>query len=274
MSLRTFTIENEIDDQSLELRCDITDNAKIASALSKNDIRILSQLANSSNSALLGEIEIDDNNYISVVVKPAMYENPLFDFEWGTLSKREVCAFELSKALGWDIVPETVLRDVDNMESSVQLFIPHDPREHYFTFSKANKDIMEMFAVFDYLINNADRKAGHILREVTESFKFSVNEKNDQKQLPGKHFFGIDHGLCFNVEDKLRTVIWEFSEQAISEHLIQDISKNFNKIETAIDPYLSKHEIEKTILRVEQLLMNPFHRALDANPRAFPWPLV
>jgi hypothetical protein len=72
----------------------------------------------------------------------------------------------------------------------------------------------------------------------------------------------------------LRTVIWEFSEAQISEQLLEDIAKSFNNFEQVLNPYLNDHEIEKTVLRAEQILMNPFHRALDANPRAFPWPLV
>lgn len=287
MTLRTFSVLNESNkDQSLELRCDLIDSEVSLNAISTSDIRIIGQLSNSSNGALLGEIAVEDE-LISVVVKPSMYENPLVDFEWGTLAKREVAAFELSKLLGWNLVPQTVLRDVENMESSVQLFVPHDPREHYFTFAKSNTESMEVFAVFDYLINNADRKAGHILSEKNESFSFSIStivSEDDGLEISKKpdavmrkdttKFYGIDHGLSFNVEDKLRTVIWEFSEQAITEKILEDISKVFNNFEKILTPYITEHEIEKTILRAEQILMNPFHYALDANPRAFPWPLV
>ena len=290
MTLRTFTIENEDASTNLVLRCDVIDHKKIAKALKENQIRIIGELSNSSNGALLGEIEVGENDLISVVIKPAVHENPLIDFEWGTLVKREVAAFELSKALGWDIVPLTVLRDVENMECSVQIFIPHDPREHYFTMAKNNSDVMEKFCVFDYLTNNADRKAGHILQEQSESFSFkpappSDEDENDEvvhitpHQLKNSsndmnRFYGIDHGLTFNVDDKLRTVIWEFSETQISEQFLEDIAKSLNSFEEILKPYLSDHEIEKTILRAEQILMNPFHRALDAYPRAFPWPLV
>jgi hypothetical protein len=121
--------------------------------------------------------------------------------------------------LDGDIVPLTVLRDVENMECSVQVFVPHDPREHYFTMAKNHSDVMEMFCVFDYLTNNADRKAGHILLEQTESFSFKpappIVEDGDEEVVhitPTKlknnsngndRFYGIDHGLTFNVDDKL-----------------------------------------------------------------------
>ena len=274
---RTFMIESDNQDtQNLELQCDVVEQKLLKDAIMENKIQVIGQLSNSSNGALLGEITLEDQKF-SVIIKPSMYENPLIDFEWGTLSKREVAAYELSSLLAWNIVPMTVLRDVENLECSVQLFIPHDPRQHYFSLTKFYKEDMERFAVFDYLINNADRKAGHILAEENESFILKLQSTQDESILDpisNKNLFGIDHGLSFNVEEKLRTVIWEFSEQQISQHLLVDISNSFNSIERILKPFLNKHEIEKTILRAEQLLMNPYHKALDGNSRAFPWPLV
>lgn len=294
--MRTFTIhppQGESDHDILQLRCDHIDVADAFVALGTDDIRIIGQLANSSNGALLGEIETDDKK-ISVVVKPSMYENPLYDFEWGTLAKREVAACEMSQLLGWNLVPPTVLRDVNDMEASVQLFIPHDPRQHYFTLSSGNRDVMEKFVVFDYIVNNADRKGGHILKEESESFELFLDQDGqDDGDSPPRsraktqrtlsdasptststHLYGIDHGLTFNVEDKLRTVIWEFAEEPITEKLLEDVNGALPHMAERLSPLLSAHEVEKTIERVEKILVNPFHRALDANERAFPWPLV
>ncbi|HMS25644.1 MAG TPA: hypothetical protein PKB15_08180 [Acidimicrobiia bacterium] len=312
MTLRTFTIHPTTSqdsasdqDETLILRCDTIDFSDACIALGTGEIKIIGQLSNSSNGALLGEIENGDTK-ISVVVKPAMYENPLYDFEWGTLAKREVGAYEISHLLGWNIVPPTVLRDVRDMQSSVQLFIPHDPREHYFTLSPGRRDIMEKFAAFDYIINNADRKGGHILAEKTDSFELflepdvssdsavtsmtelsaddrvasrfhatqhTLNEDGSPSQSTS-HLWGIDHGLSFHIEDKLRTVIWEFSEEPISISLMDDVNRIHAHVKERLLPLVSAHEIEATITRVERLLMNPYHRALDANDRAFPWPLV
>ena len=191
------------------------------------------------------------------------------------------------------------MRDVNDMESSVQLFIPHNPREHYFTLSAGNREAMEKFAVFDYIVNNADRKGGHILNEIEDSFDFYVeaiggegddaegvdplrsayrrSKRSDGVATDGmnkQHLWGIDHGLTFHVEDKLRTVIWEFSEEPISEELVRDVNVALPKMAERLKPFLESHEIEATMVRVEKLLLNPFHRALDANERAFPWPLV
>lgn len=296
MTIRTFTIHppSDADEQimpTLELRCDPISFSQSCEAIGTQDIRVIGQLSNSSNGALLGEIEYEEKK-ISVVIKPSMYENPLWDFPWGTLAKREVASFEMSQLLGWNIVPPTILRDVNDMESSVQLFIPHNPREHYFTLSAGNREAMEKFAVFDYIVNNADRKGGHILNEIEDSFDFYVEVVGDddddatrlhasKRRLSGDRapshtptLWGIDHGLTFHVEDKLRTVIWEFSEEPISEELVRDVNVALPKMAERLKPFLESHEIEATMVRVEKLLLNPFHRALDANERAFPWPLV
>lgn len=313
MTLRTFTIHPPTSNRSgseeqdnLVLRCDTIDFSAACISLGTAEIKIIGELSNSSNGALLGEIENGDAK-ISVVVKPAMYENPLYDFEWGSLVKREVAAYEISNLLGWNIVPPTVLRDVRDMQSSVQLFVPHDPREHYFTLSSGRRAEMEKFAVFDYIINNADRKGGHILAEKTESFelflepetttdssegtisKSSVDGRAAARSHAGTQrtlnddespfetsvqFWGIDHGLSFHFEDKLRTVIWEFSEEPISTQLMEDVNRIHSHIKEVLSPLISLHEVEATVTRLERLLMNPYHRALDANDRAFPWPLV
>lgn len=285
ISLRTLSIyppqssESNQEIDPLVLRCDHVDNSKVSLLMATNEIKIIGQLVNSSNSALLGEIT-EDEKVFTVVIKPSMYENPLYDFPWGTLSKREVAAFETSQLLGWNIVPPTVLRDVDDMESSVQLFVPHDPRQHYFSISVPDRTILEKIAVFDYIVNNADRKAGHIIIEKDDSFDLFLEnpkeESNFERQMVSadSRVFGIDHGLTFNVEDKLRTVVWEFSEQKISSEILDDLSRVHAKLVDRISLFLDAHEVEKTMARLESLLMNPYHRALDANNRAFPWPLI
>lgn len=280
MSVRTFTIHpathaGESGENSLVLKCDRISLPEACLSIRTKEVRVIGQLANSSNGALLGEIDSDSGTF-SVVIKPSMYENPLFDFPWGTLAKREVAAYELSQLLSWNIVPPTILRDVEGMEASVQLFIPHDPREHYFTLSPDHRVTMEKFAIFDYIANNADRKAGHILKEKKESFKLFIDAEESSPASSGQSadIFGIDHGLTFHYVDKLRTVIWEFSEEKISQDLVEDINCVLPKLAERLSPLLEAYEIEAAITRIEKLLVNPFHRALDANERAFPWPLV
>lgn len=276
MGKRTFSIK-ELDDsksESLNLRCDTLGANDVFELIATSDIKVIGQLSNSSNAALLGEINNGNDEIISVVIKPASFENPLIDFEWGTLIKREVAAFELSQLLGWDIVPPTVLRDVQDLLSSVQTFIPHDPREHYFNQKLSDRSIYEKFVLFDYIANNADRKAGHLLHEKNESFEFSVNSKSEVEFDTTGKIYGIDHGLTFHEDDKLRTVIWEFAEQPISLDLLDDLVKTNERIGEVLSNYLTYSEIKATQLRIEKILINPFHRALDANSQAFPWPLV
>jgi len=260
--------------ETLSLRCDILDPTRVFEAITTNEIRVIGQLSNSSNGALLGEIEIGDHEKFSVVIKPSSFENPLIDFEWGTLTKREVAAYELSQLLGWNLVPPTVLRDVQDLECSVQLFVPHDPREHYFNLAISDRSIVEKFVVFDYLVNNADRKAGHLLVEKLESFEFSPEASGEVVPSLSSPIYGIDHGLTFHEEDKLRTVIWEYAEKPISIPLLEDVTRVVSRVDETLSKFLSHAERQATALRIEKLLINPFHRALDGNSRAFPWPLV
>src|SRR5207248_851304 len=132
-----------------------------------------------------------DGVTMPAVYKPWRGERPLWDFPDG-LFRREVAAYELSAALGWDIVPETVARDDGpHGPGSYQRFVDADFTEHYFTLLEAARDLdaLRKIAVFDLVANNADRKSGHCLVDA------------------GDHIWGIDHGLCFAVPPKLRTVM-------------------------------------------------------------------
>ena len=122
----------------------------------------------------------------------------MWDFRQGTLCQREVAAFELSDALGWDIVPLTILRDGPLGVGAVQRFVDHDPDEHFFTLRDEHEDRFREFAWYDVLVNNTDRKGGHCLHD-------QVNDV----------IVGIDHGLTFHEDWKLRTVIWDFAGERL-----------------------------------------------------------
>ena len=130
-------------------------------------------------------------------------EQPLWDFPENTLAGREVCAYLVSQALGFGIVPFTLLRDGPLGPGSLQQYIDHDPNYHYFTFKPAEIERLRPVVLFDLLVNNADRKGSHIL----------VQKRTRKLYL-------IDHGLCFHVEDKLRTVIWDFAGEPIPADLL------------------------------------------------------
>src|SRR5699024_10031305 len=143
------------------------------------------------------------------IYKPELGERPLRDFEPG-LYRRERAAYLLSEALGWHIVPTTIIREDGPFGiGSLQLFIEHDPAEHFFTLMGQKPELhdqLRRLALFDLVINNADRKAGHVL--------YDSNGR----------LWGIDHGLCFAAPLKLRTVIWEFADESIEPGLLDDIA--------------------------------------------------
>ncbi len=158
-----------------------------------------------SNYTFLVSVCHEDDSFLAVY-KPQAGERPLWDFPDGTLCKREVAACVLSEALAWYLVPPTVLReDAPRGLGSLQVFIQHDPERHYFTFGEAEQAALQRMAAFDAIANNADRKGGHCLLDETG------------------RVWGIDHGLCFNHVNKLRTVIWDFANQDLPADVLTDL---------------------------------------------------
>ena len=166
---------------------------ELTDALTRAELEVVGRMYYSSNATFLVHAKIDGLE-LAAVYKPRRGERPLWDFPEGTLCEREVAAYEVSRALGWDIVPITILRDGPLGEGAVQRFVEHDPDEHYFTLLDGREDRFLEFAFYDVLVNNTDRKGGHCLHDL-------VNDV----------VVGIDHGLTFHVAWKLRTVIWDFA---------------------------------------------------------------
>ena len=215
----------------------------------------------SSNYTFLVSVKHDDID-VMAVYKPQRGERPLWDFPDGTLCQRERAAFITSQALGWQIVPPTVLRDGPRGIGSMQFFIDHDPDYHYFHFDESLIPQLKRMALFDVLVNNADRKGGHCI----------VDEEN--------HLWGIDHGITFHAQHKLRTVIWNFVNQPIADDLLADIQKLRSKLETENDAYLcemetliTKSELRSFIRRIDTILTNKFYPAPGPGPN-HPWPPV
>lgn len=198
-----------------------------------------------------------------VVYKPMRGERPLWDFPPRSLAKREVAAYLVSKALGWDLVPPTVFRkDAPFGVGMVQLYVEHNPQYHYFTFSEQDKQRLRPVAVFDLLINNADRKGSHILMTSSGDIRC------------------IDHGVCFHVENKLRTVIWDFAGQQIPVQLVQDLInfttelRNSKTLALELGNYLSPAEIDALAARAKSLFENPIFPYPPQDRRPYPWPLI
>jgi uncharacterized repeat protein (TIGR03843 family) len=213
----------------------------------------------SSNGTYLASIG-DDRGEMLAIYKPRQGERPLWDFTTGTLCQREVAAFEVSAAVGWQIVPDTVLRDGPFGVGSVQRFVDHNPEEHYFTLLEAHAEELRRFGVFDIVINNTDRKGGHCLL------------------ADDGHIWGIDHGVTFHEHWKLRTVIWDFAGDRLSpverdglECVIRALD---GQLGVALAELLSPAEIVATHARAEHLLERGRFPIADDDYHNFPWPLV
>lgn len=223
----------------------------------------------SSNYAFLVRV-CDGPLEIGAVYKPQRGERPLWDFPQGTLCRREQAAFLVSEALSWHIVPPTVLREAQHGLGSVQLYIDHDPARHYFTIEgdEALRPQLQRIALLDVLINNADRKAGHVL----------IQEPDEPREVA--RLWGIDHGICFHIEPKLRTVIWEFGGTPIPEALKVDLRALRDRLDDkqdvvgdALGALLSPQEIAALRQRLGRLLdRNNFPQ--PGAGRHYPWPPV
>lgn len=243
-------------------------NIDVTLALEKGDLNVKGEFLWGSNYTFLAEVDYQGKNYQSVY-KPIRGERPLWDFPAASLARRETAAYLVSEALGWKLVPPTVYRSKGPLgPGSLQLFIPHNPDYHYFNFSDEDRQRLRPVALFDLLINNADRKGSHIL----------IDSDN--------RLWLIDHGVCFHVEDKLRTVVWDFVNEPIPEELCADLTKFLNKLREPIDSsepsgfaatlskYLSRGELKALAKRAERLISAGFFPAPDPYRRPFPWPQI
>ena len=229
--------------------------------LTAGTLELKGQFAWGSNYTFLVQVSAEDH-VVPAVYKPARGERPLWDFPDGSLAQREVAAYVVSRALGWDLVPPTVLRpDGPAGPGSLQLFVDADPERHYFSFSSEEKQRLRPAAAFDMLVNNADRKAGHVLLGAQG------------------HLWLIDHGVCFHAEDKLRTVIWDFTGEAIPEDLLADI-RSFRRalvhdaaLQKELGGLLLPEELAALSTRANRLIRSRRFPS-PGEGRPYPWPLV
>lgn len=191
------------------------------------------------------------------VYKPMAGERPLWDFPEG-LYRREIAAYELSVALGWDLIPATVERDDVLGVGSLQRFVEADFSRHYFVLRDEGRhdDQLLRMGVFDLLVNNTDRKGGHVLIDADE------------------HVWGIDNGLCFSTEARLRTVIWDFAGEPVPAELLESIADLLDRgLPDALADLLLDDEREQLVRRC-RIVLSARQLPHDPTGRAIPWPLV
>jgi hypothetical protein len=192
------------------------------------------------------------------VYKPTRGERPLWDFPDGTLAEREVAAYEVSAATGWDVVPPTVLRTGPFGEGMVQLWVDADESVDLGDLVRSGPPALRRMAVFDAVVNNADRKGGHLL------------------PMPDGHVYGVDHGVCFSVDDKLRTVLWQWAGDPLPEEALTTLARLRTALRAdlgeRLGELLTRREVALTLRRAERLLRTGVHPEPSGEWPAIPWP--
>ena len=228
----------------------------VREVLTRGELTVKGRLPWSSNATFLVEAALEDATALGVY-KPERGERPLWDFPSG-LFRRELAAWHLSEALGWEVVPLTIERDGPYGQGSVQQFIAADFEQHYFTLREDAKhhEHLKRICAFDLIANNADRKSGHCLLAEDGAI------------------YGIDNGLCFHVEPKLRTVIWDFGQEPVPAALLDDVRRLASSpLPPALGALLETAECQ-ALLRRARALLKAGKFPVDAGGTRYPWPLV
>lgn len=219
--------------------------------LESGELEVLGRLVDASNASLLCQLP----NGAQVIYKPIAGERPLWDFPDGDLASREVAAFYVSEIGEFNVVPPTVMREGPFGLGAVQQWITTSEDVDVVEIAQSSDEQIRNLALFDIIINNADRKFGHIL--VTPEFRI----------------FGCDHGVSFHEENKLRTVIWQFSDLDLTEKEIKKIEALISKLEMKyLNKYLNAAEIAALFERANLLITTGKFAQPNPNWPAVPWP--
>jgi uncharacterized repeat protein (TIGR03843 family) len=225
--------------------------------LRDGDLEVEGRLVDASNATLYCAVS-HDGITAACVYKPIAGERPLWDFPDGTLAERELAAYLVSAATGWDIVPPTVMRDGPFGVGMCQLWIDVDPRVDLVALARSNIEPLRRMAVFDAIVNNADRKGGHLL------------------PTSDGHVYGVDHGVCFSVEPKLRTLLWGWQGKKLTEEavaVLHVIDRELaGSLGADLGELLTEDEVRATKRRVRRLLSTGKHPAPKGDWPPMPWP--
>jgi len=230
---------------------------ELLAALGYGDLKVTGRLVDASNATLFGEITVGDKTF-NCIYKPVTGERPLWDFPDGTLANREYAAYLVSEAMQFNCVPPTLLREGPFGFGMVQLWIDIDEEIDLAELYRQDLPGLRNLALFDVVINNTDRKIGHLL------------------PTPDGQIFGCDHGVTFHEEDKLRTVLWQWehaelsdSELATLQVLQNALSGNTGEL---ISDLITGHEFNALTARVSRLLATKVFPSPSPDWPAVPWP--
>jgi uncharacterized repeat protein (TIGR03843 family) len=233
------------------------DDAEALFLLREGELDLEGRLLDASNVTLVGTIRTG-TLAAECVYKPVAGERPLWDFPDGTLAGREVSAYLVSEATGWRVVPPTVLREGPFGPGMVQLWVHGDEDVDLAAFVRRDEPALRRMAIFDAVVNNADRKGGHII------------------PTPDGHVYGVDHGICFSVDPKLRTLLWRWAGKPlpgdaveILERLTDDLLGDLGE---RLQEHLTRREVRCTQQRVAELLRTGRYPQPSGEWPALPWP--
>jgi uncharacterized repeat protein (TIGR03843 family) len=226
-------------------------------AISEGELTVTGRLVDASNATLYAHVVHEDQEIICIY-KPIAGERPLWDFDQGCLAHREYAAYCVSKYLSLDLVPFTVLRDGPYGQGMVQEWIDIDQSIDLSEYFSQDRDDLRTMALFDAIVNNTDRKIGHLLPTINNGL------------------FGCDHGVTFHKDDKLRTVLWQWSgknltddEIALLERCKQGLAGELGEV---LSPLLTSEEIRAISNRVDRLLQSQMFPEPSPDWPAVPWP--
>ncbi len=231
--------------------------AQALELLRAGELTVEGRLVDASNATLYCTASLDGVS-AACVYKPVRGERPLWDFPDGTLAGRELASYLVSAASGWDVVPPTVLRDGPFGTGMCQLWIDTDDTVDLAELARSDHPELARMAVFDAVINNADRKGGHLLPTVDG------------------RVFGVDHGVCFSAQDKLRTLLWQWRGDPLGDEAIDVLSRLRAELEgalgDALDEHLTRREVRATKQRINRLLTDRTFPMPSQDWPAIPWP--
>ena len=239
-----------------ETRAPATD-AEARTLLLEGEIDVEGRMIDASNVTLFGTLRTGTLE-AECVYKPVAGERPLWDFPDGTLAGREISAYLVSEATGWRVVPPTVLREGPFGPGMVQLWMDGDEDVDLAAFVRRDDPALRRMAVYDAVVNNADRKGGHII------------------PMPGGHVYGVDHGICFSVDPKLRTLLWRWAGKRLPAEAIEVLERLADDLRGELGERLHDHltraEVRATQRRVAELLRTGRHPEPNGEWPALHWP--